>query len=87
MHYQMMPDGRESEPVASASGTQALWLRWNERRPQIEGRQMKIHSATSAATGNRNQVLFVLPRKENVLLAAGVALAFIFVTACIFTLG
>ncbi|UVC09747.1 hypothetical protein IHQ71_03780 [Rhizobium sp. TH2] len=48
---------------------------------------MKIHSATSAATGNRNQVLFARPRKENVLLAAGVALAFIFVTACIFTLG
>jgi hypothetical protein len=46
---------------------------------------MKIHSATS--TANRNQVLFALPRKENVLLAAGVALAFIFVTGCIFTLG
>jgi hypothetical protein len=52
-----------------------------------EGRQMKIHSATSAATGNRTQPLFALPRKENVLLAAGVTLAFVFVTACIFTLG
>jgi hypothetical protein len=48
---------------------------------------MKIHSATSAGTGNRNQVLLALPRKENALFAAGVALAFIFVTACIFTLG
>ncbi len=48
---------------------------------------MKVHSATSATAGNRNQVLFALPRKENVLLATGVALAFIFVTACIFTLG
>ena len=48
---------------------------------------MKIHSATSASTGNRNQALFALPRKENVLLAAGVAFAFFFVTVCIFTLG
>ena len=48
---------------------------------------MKIHSATSASAGNRNPMIFALPRKENVLLATGVALAFIFVTACIFTLG
>lgn len=45
---------------------------------------MKVHSATSA--GNRNPV-FALPRKENLLLAAAVTLAFTFVTACIFTLG
>lgn len=48
---------------------------------------MKIHSATSASTGNRNLFPFALPRRENVVLAAGVALAFIFVTTCIFTLG
>ena len=48
---------------------------------------MKIHSATSAGTGDRNQFPFALHRKENLLLAAGVALAFIFVTTCIFTLG
>jgi hypothetical protein len=48
---------------------------------------MKIHSATAANTGNRNQFLLALPRKENVVLAAGVALAFVFVAACVFTLG
>ena len=48
---------------------------------------MTIDSATSASTGNRNPFFLALPRKENVVLAAGVALAFIFVTACIFTLG
>lgn len=62
--------------------------RWNRRRPQImKVDEMKIHSATSASTGNRNPFFLALPRKENVVLAAGVALAFIFVTACIFTLG
>jgi hypothetical protein len=49
--------------------------------------EMKIHSATSAGTGNRHQFFLALPSKENVVLAAGVALAFIFVTVCIFTLG
>ena len=49
--------------------------------------EMKIHSATSAGTGNRHQFFLALPRKENVLLATGVALAFIFVTACVFMLG
>jgi hypothetical protein len=48
---------------------------------------MKTRSATSPATGDRSQPLFALPRKDNVLLAVGVALAFVFVTACIFTLG
>lgn len=47
---------------------------------------MKIHSATTA-TGSRHAIQPVLPSKENLLLAAGVALAFAFVTACIFTLG
>ena len=44
---------------------------------------MRIHSTTS---GSRSPA-FVLPRKENLVLALGVALAFTFVTACIFTLG
>jgi len=66
---------------------------WHFRHVGIAGLQtmkvdeMKVHSATSAGTGNRNQFFLALPRKENVVLAAGVALAFIFVTACIFTLG
>jgi hypothetical protein len=47
--------------------------------------EMKIHSATTA--GNRNAAHIGLPRKENLVFAAGVALAFAFVTTCIFTLG
>ena len=48
---------------------------------------MKIHSATSHAQPSRNAFSLGLPRRENIVLVVGVALAFIFVTTCIFTLG
>lgn len=47
--------------------------------------EMKIHSTTSA--GNRNAIHTGLPRKENLLLAAAVTLAFTFVATCVFMLG
>jgi hypothetical protein len=86
MPYQMMlADGNRTRGLAS--GTSALPLHWNAPTAELGKTKMKIHSATSTGAGNRNQFPLPLPRKENILLVASVALAFIFVTACIFTLG
>ena len=48
---------------------------------------MKFQSATHGTDHARRAHAAVYVSKENALLAAGVALAFAFVTACIFMLG
>lgn len=48
---------------------------------------MKFQSATSSTGRNRGAYAFAQSTRENALLAAGVALAFLFVTSCIFMLG
>lgn len=48
---------------------------------------MKIQSATHGTDPGRSSHATAYLSKENTLLASGVALAFAFVTACIFMLG
>lgn len=48
---------------------------------------MKFQSATHGTVHGRSAHAAAYLSKENALLAAGVALAFAFVTACIFMLG
>jgi hypothetical protein len=48
---------------------------------------MKIQSATHGTDHRRSSHATAYLSKENTLLASGVALAFAFVTACIFMLG
>lgn len=48
---------------------------------------MKLQSATNGTERTRSAQSALMLSKENTLLASGVALAFAFVTACIFMLG